>query len=64
MSLLGRVVGLVGELTGGQTSELGKAAVDLLAKCKDGMYWHSAGHRGACSHHGGVENWLDGTEKK
>ncbi len=45
----------------------GKAANDdaagAIARCKDGMYWHSAAHSGACSHHGGVDNWLDGSQK-
>src|SRR5215468_2309173 len=31
-----------------------------LAKCRDGMYWHGTHHSGACSHHGGVDSWLDG----
>ena len=48
-------------------SSHGKAATDdpsgAIAKCKDGMYWHGAGHSGSCSHHGGVESWLDGTGK-
>jgi hypothetical protein len=30
------------------------------AKCKDGTYSHST-HNGACSHHGGVAQWLDGS---
>ena len=44
----------------------GKAATDdpagAIARCKDGKFWHGAGHRGACSHHGGVDGWLDGTQ--
>lgn len=28
------------------------------AKCKDGTYSHAATHRGACSRHGGVAEWL------
>ena len=28
------------------------------ARCKDGMYWHGTTHRGSCSHHGGVAEWL------
>lgn len=28
------------------------------AKCKDGTFSHSTGHKGACSHHGGVGEWL------
>ena len=35
-----------------------------IAKCKDGTYSHAKGHAGACSRHGGVAEWLDGTEKK
>jgi hypothetical protein len=29
------------------------------AKCKDGTMSHSKQHSGACSHHGGVAEWLD-----
>jgi hypothetical protein len=28
------------------------------AKCRDGSYSFSKSHRGTCSHHGGVANWL------
>ena len=28
------------------------------AKCKDGTYSHAKQHRGACSKHGGVAEWL------
>ena len=28
------------------------------ARCKDGTYSHSQQHAGACSHHGGVGQWL------
>ena len=45
----------------------GKAASDdptgALAKCRDGKYWHGKTHSGSCSHHGGVETWLDGSQK-
>jgi len=34
------------------------------AKCKDGSYSYSKQHSGACSHHGGVAQWLDGTQPK
>ena len=41
----------------------GKAAsadpTGAIARCRDGVYWHSASHRGACSRHGGVESWTD-----
>jgi ABC-type Na+ efflux pump permease subunit len=33
---------------------------DATAKCKDGTYSHAATHRGACSRHGGVAEWLKG----
>ncbi|MGI8549099.1 MAG: DUF3761 domain-containing protein [Gemmatimonadaceae bacterium] len=29
-----------------------------MAKCKDGMYSHSAHRGGACSRHGGVGQWM------
>jgi uncharacterized protein DUF3761 len=35
-------------------------AAGAAAKCKDGTYSHST-HNGACSHHGGVAQWLDGS---
>ena len=34
-----------------------------IAQCKDGLYSHSKTHSGACSRHGGVVKWLDGTTK-
>ena len=34
------------------------------AKCKDGSMSYAKGHAGACSRHGGVAEWLDGTAKK
>ena len=33
------------------------------AKCKDGTLSYAQHHTGACSNHGGVAEWLDGTEK-
>jgi hypothetical protein len=33
-------------------------AAGATAKCKDGTYSHAATHRGACSRHGGVAEWL------
>jgi hypothetical protein len=33
-------------------------AAGATAKCKDGAFSHSKGHTGACSHHGGVAQWL------
>jgi hypothetical protein len=29
------------------------------ARCKDGTLSYSAHHEGACSHHGGVDQWMD-----
>lgn len=29
-----------------------------VAKCKDGLYSHARSHRGACSRHGGVGQWM------
>ncbi len=34
------------------------------AKCKDSSMSFAKGHSGACSGHGGVAEWLDGTAKK
>jgi hypothetical protein len=34
------------------------------AKCKDGSMSFAKNHTGACSSHGGVAEWLDGTAKK
>ncbi len=33
-------------------------AAGATARCKDGSYSHAKGHRGACSGHGGVAEWL------
>jgi hypothetical protein len=33
------------------------------AKCKDGSLSYAQHHSGACSDHGGVAQWLDGTQK-
>jgi uncharacterized protein DUF3761 len=32
------------------------------AKCKDGSLSYSMHHTGSCSHHGGVAQWLDGSQ--
>ncbi|MBI5753674.1 DUF3761 domain-containing protein [Candidatus Peregrinibacteria bacterium] len=32
--------------------------VGATGKCKDGTYTEATNHKGACSHHGGVEKWL------
>ena len=47
-----------------QTSKIANATAantdptNATAKCKDGTYSHAATHRGACSRHGGVAEWL------
>jgi hypothetical protein len=33
-------------------------AANATAKCKDGTYSHAKTHSGACSGHGGVEQWM------
>jgi len=35
-----------------------KDSVGATAACKDGTYSHAAGHKGACSRHGGVAKFL------
>ena len=35
---------------------------EATARCKDGSYSYSKHHSGACSHHGGVAQWLDATQ--
>ena len=32
------------------------------ARCKDGSYSHAKNHSGACSRHGGVAEWMDGSK--
>ena len=39
------------------------APADATAQCKDGSYSHAQHHRGACSHHGGVKQWLKDVPK-
>ena len=36
---------------------------DATAQCKDGSFSHAQHHRGACSHHGGVKQWLKDVPK-
>jgi hypothetical protein len=43
--------------TAGNTDPTG-----ATAKCKDGTYSKSKQHSGACSKHGGVDQWLDGSK--
>ncbi len=42
----------------GNGSREDNIAVGAIAKCKDGLYSHSANRRGACSRHGGVASWM------
>jgi hypothetical protein len=35
-----------------------------IATCKDGSTSYAKTHSGACSRHGGVQTWLDGTARK
>ncbi len=39
-------------------SVTGQAPAGASAKCRDGAYSFSQHHQGTCSHHGGVEAWL------
>jgi ABC-type Na+ efflux pump permease subunit len=41
-----------------RTTAANTDATNATAKCKDGTYSHAATHRGACSRHGGVAEWL------
>jgi hypothetical protein len=40
-------------------SATGKTPAGATAKCRDGNYSFSKRHRGTCSGHGGVSEWLD-----
>lgn len=40
-------------------SKTGAVPTGASAKCGDGSYSFSKNHRGTCSHHGGVETWLN-----
>ena len=39
-------------------SKDGKVPSGATARCGDGSYSFSQNHRGTCSHHGGVSDWL------
>jgi len=39
-------------------SKSGKVPQGASAQCRDGSYSFSTHHRGTCSHHGGVTQWL------
>ena len=44
--------------TGGSGKKEDHDPTGAIAKCKDGMYSHSAHRTGTCSRHGGVAQWL------
>ena len=44
--------------TASKTTAVNTDPTGATAKCKDGTYSHAATHRGACSRHGGVAEWL------
>jgi Protein of unknown function (DUF3761) len=44
--------------TAARTTAANTDPTNATAKCKDGTYSHAATHRGACSRHGGVADWL------
>jgi hypothetical protein len=46
---------------GGSTPPPAAAPGKPTARCKDGALSYSTHHSGACSHHGGVAQWLDGS---
>jgi len=44
--------------TASKTTASNTDPTGATAKCKDGTYSHAQTHRGACSRHGGVAEWL------
>jgi hypothetical protein len=42
-------------------SSASAAPAGATARCRDGSYSYATHHQGACSHHGGVAKWLDGS---
>jgi hypothetical protein len=46
-----------------KTTAPGTVPPDATALCKDGSSSHAQHHRGACSHHGGVKQWLKDVPK-
>jgi hypothetical protein len=44
------------------TPKSDKGDAKATAKCKDGTMSYAKQHSGACSKHGGVAQWLDGTK--
>jgi hypothetical protein len=42
-------------------ARVASAPAGATARCNDGTYSYAVHHQGACSHHGGVAVWLDGS---
>jgi len=47
-----------GAAKSGEEKEAANSPAGATARCKDGTYSHAAHHQGACSHHGGVAEFL------
>jgi hypothetical protein len=43
------------------SARVASAPAGATARCNDGTYSYAVHHQGACSHHGGVAVWLDGS---
>ena len=48
----------------GEDKVADKLSSKATARCKDGTMSYAKNHTGACSRHGGVAEWLDGSAKK
>ena len=48
----------------GEDKVADKHSRKATARCKDGTMSYAKNHTGACSRHGGVAEWLDGSAKK
>ena len=42
----------------GEEKDVAASPTGATARCKDGTYSHARHHQGACSHHGGVAEWM------
>jgi Protein of unknown function (DUF3761) len=51
------ILGITSSPTPGKYADFDEA-LSATARCKDGTFSHSATRRDACSHHGGVAQWL------
>jgi hypothetical protein len=54
--LAAAIVGL-----GTSAAAMGSSPPGATARCTDGTYSYAVHHQGACSHHGGVAQWLNGS---